>query len=165
MLRGIDFGPSLDAAACIFHSTGEALTRTTHSFRVGAVGLAIASLAAIGACSDTGSATGSGTGAMRVQLTDAPFSSDSVSRVDPSQSSVTLKNGAVLTATSSPSVTFPSASRSGLKVNLTTPITVKTGDTVTTLVDFDVNGSFVQRGNTIAQNGLLFKPVITATVK
>ena len=35
----------------------------------------------------------------------------------------------------------------------------------TTLVDFNVNNSFVQRGSTIAQNGLLFKPVVTATVK
>jgi hypothetical protein len=34
----------------------------------------------------------------------------------------------------------------------------------TLLVDFDVNNSFVMRGNTIAQNGLLFKPVITATI-
>jgi hypothetical protein len=41
--------------------------------------------------------------------------------IDPSQSSVTLKNGMILTGTSSPSVTFPSASRSGIKIQLTTP--------------------------------------------
>jgi hypothetical protein len=179
-----------------------------------------------------------GSGALKVQLTDAPFSSDSVSRVDlfvvrvdakvaesdsaeaargatddsasvsewstlatpmqkiellalrngaftelgtrsltagtyrsfrlvidPSQSSVTLKNGTVLTSTSSPSVTFPSAARSGIKIILATPLVVTAGDTTTTLVDFDVSQSFVMRGNTINTNGLLFKPVVRATVK
>lgn len=33
------------------------------------------------------------------------------------------------------------------------------------VLDFDVGKSFVLRGNTIAQNGLLFKPVIRATAK
>src|SRR3954468_14100957 len=196
---------------------------------LGAMGLGVA-------CSND--STGQGTGALKVQLTDAPFSSDSVSRVDlfvvrvdakladtdsadaakattddsvsvserntvatpnkkiellalrngaftdlgtkllaagtsrsfrvvidPSQSSVTLKNGTVLTNTSSPNVTFPSASRSGIKIILTTPLVVTAGDTTTTLVDFDVNQSFVMRGNTINQNGLIFKPVVKATVK
>ena len=188
------------------------------------------------ACSD--STTSQGTGSLRIQLTDAPFSSDSVKRVDiyvvrvdakvadsdssdaatatstdsaaaggwttiatpnaliellalrngifttlgaktvaageykslrliidPSKSSVTLKNGAVLTSTSSPSVSFPSAARSGIKIKLASPLTVRANDTTTTLVDFDVDNSFVQRGNSIAQNGLLFKPVIKATIR
>ncbi len=199
--------------------------------------LAILGAVALGAACSS-SSTGTGTGALKVQLTDAPFSSDSVSRVDifvvridaktsvsdsadaakgatddsasatgwttiatpkakiellalrngvftelgkkslaagtyqsfrlvidASQSSVTLKNGTVLTSSSTPSVTFPSASRSGLKINLTTPLIVTAGDTTTTLIDFDVNQSFVMRGATINQNGLLFKPVITAKVK
>lgn len=199
--------------------------------------LAILGAVALGAACSS-SSTGTGTGALKVQLTDAPFSSDSVSRVDifvvridaktavsdsadaakgatddsasatgwttiatpkakiellalrngvftelgkkslaagtyqsfrlvidASQSSVTLKNGTVLTSSSTPSVTFPSASRSGLKINLTTPLVVTAGDTTTTLIDFDVNQSFVMRGATINQNGLLFKPVITAKVK
>lgn len=84
--------------------------------------------------------------------------------IDPSQSSVTLKNGTVLTGTSSPNVTFPSASRTGIKIVLTQPVTIASGATSTLLVDFDVSNSFVMRGNTIAQNGLLFKPVIKATV-
>jgi hypothetical protein len=33
------------------------------------------------------------------------------------------------------------------------------------LVDFDVANSFVLRGNTILQNGLLFKPVVKATTQ
>ena len=40
------------------------------------------------------------------------------------------------------------------------PITVTSGSTTPLLVDFDVAQSFVLRGNSLAQNGLLFKPVI-----
>ncbi|MEO6528223.1 MAG: DUF4382 domain-containing protein [Gemmatimonadaceae bacterium] len=202
---------------------------------LGALILAGASVALISACS---SSTGPGTGTMLVQLTDAPFSSDSVSRVDifvvrvdakttdadsadaekavsddsaavsdwvtlgtpkakiellalrnglttvigtqkvpagsyrsfrliidPSQSSVTLKNGTVLTSTSTPNVSFPSAARSGIKINLSTPIVVADGGTTTALVDFDVNQSFVIRGSSIITSGLLFKPVIRGTTK
>ena len=85
--------------------------------------------------------------------------------IDPSQSSVTLKNGTVLTSTSSPNVTFPSAARSGIKIVLATPLVVTAGATTTTLVDFDVSQSFVMRGNSINNNGLLFKPVVKATVR
>ena len=85
--------------------------------------------------------------------------------IDPAQSSVTLKNGTVLTSTSSPSVSFPSAARSGIKVQLDQPITIGAGATTKVLVDFDVAQSFVLRGNSLAQNGLLFKPVIRGTLK
>ena len=84
--------------------------------------------------------------------------------IDPSKSSVTLKNGMVLSGSSSPSVTFPSASRSGIKVKLSQDLTIVAGATTTLLVDFDVNDSFVMRGNTIDKNGLLFKPTIKATI-
>jgi hypothetical protein len=84
--------------------------------------------------------------------------------IDPTKSSVTLKNGTVLTGTSSPSVTFPSAAHSGIKVSLSSPLKVIGGATTTLLVDFNVEDSFVQRGNSIEKNGLLFKPVIKATV-
>jgi len=85
--------------------------------------------------------------------------------IDPSKSSVTLKNGQVLTNTSSPSVMFPSASRSGIKIALASPVVVGEDGKTTMVVDFDVASSFVMRGNSLAQNGLLFKPVIRATVK
>lgn len=85
--------------------------------------------------------------------------------IDPSRSSVTLKNGTVLTSTSSPSVTFPSAAQSGLKINLDKPIAIAADGTTTAVVDFDVGQSFVMRGATIAQNGLLFKPVVRGTVQ
>ena len=84
--------------------------------------------------------------------------------IDVSQSSVTLKDGTKLTGGSNPGIVFPSAGRSGLKINLTKPLTVVGGATTTLLVDFDVANSFVLRGNTILQNGLLFKPTITGSV-
>jgi hypothetical protein len=84
--------------------------------------------------------------------------------IDPTKSSATLKNGTVLSGSSSPSITFPSASRSGIKVVLSQPLKVVAGATTTLLVDFDVNNSFVMRGNSIEKNGLLFKPVIKGTV-
>lgn len=85
--------------------------------------------------------------------------------IDPSKSSVTLSDGTVLTSSTSPNVTFPSASRSGIKVNLAQPIAVRANDTTTVLMDFNVANSFVMRGSSLGQNGLLFKPVITATTK
>jgi hypothetical protein len=84
--------------------------------------------------------------------------------IDPDKSSVTLKNGTTLTSTTSPNVTFPSAAQSGLKIQLSQPVQVVTGTKTSLLVDFDVNSSFVLRGNSIHNNGLLFKPVIHATV-
>lgn len=84
--------------------------------------------------------------------------------IDPAQSSITLKNGQKLTATSNPGIMFPSAARSGIKIQLSSPITVAASDTTKMLVDFDVGNSFVMRGNSISQNGLLFKPVIRGTM-
>lgn len=85
--------------------------------------------------------------------------------IDPSKSSVTLKNGTVLTSSSTPNVSFPSAARSGIKVNLDRPIEIATDGTTTAVVDFDVGQSFVLRGNTIAEGGLIFKPVVRGTTK
>jgi hypothetical protein len=84
--------------------------------------------------------------------------------IDPSRSSVTLKNGQVLSGTSSPGITFPSASRSGIKIVLTEPVVVVPNTTTSLLIDFNINDSFVMRGNSIDKNGLLFKPVIKASV-
>jgi hypothetical protein len=43
-------------------------------------------------------------------------------------------------------VTFPSASRSGIKIQLTKPLEVESGATTTMVLDFDVGSSFVMRG-------------------
>jgi Domain of unknown function (DUF4382) len=85
--------------------------------------------------------------------------------IDPSQSNVVLKDGLVLTGSSSPGIKFPSGDRSGLKVNLTSPVTIAANDTTTMLIDFRVDSSFVMRGNAIVPNGLLFKPVIQASIQ
>ena len=84
--------------------------------------------------------------------------------IDPSRSSVTLKGGQVLTGSSSPGIKFPSANRSGIKIVLAQPVVIVPNTTTSLLIDFDVNNSFVMRGNSIDKNGLLFKPVIKATV-
>jgi hypothetical protein len=84
--------------------------------------------------------------------------------IDQSKSSVTLKDGTVLTGTSNPGVKFPSGDRSGIKILLSSPVVVNADGTTTLLVDFDLANSFVIRGSSIASAGLLFKPVIHASV-
>jgi hypothetical protein len=82
--------------------------------------------------------------------------------IDPAQSSVTLRNGTVLTSTSSPSIKFPSAGRSGIKIRLSAPVVVPVSapdvPPPTLLIDFDLDDSFVLRGNSLGRDGLLFKP-------
>jgi hypothetical protein len=75
--------------------------------------------------------------------------------IDPAQSSITLKNG------TKPSVQWPSAAQSGIKINLDQSVEV-TEDSSVMILDFDVGRSFVMKGNSISQNGLNFKPVIRA---
>ena len=77
--------------------------------------------------------------------------------IDPSQSSVTLNDG------SNPEIIWPSAAQTGIKVNLATPVVVASDSSVF-IIDFDIGRSFVMRGNSIEQNGLLFKPVVQAVV-
>ena len=85
--------------------------------------------------------------------------------IDPTKSSITLKNGMVLSGSSTPGVVFPSGARTGIKITLSAPVVIAAADTTTMLVDFDVANSFVLRGTTILQNGLLFKPVVVASVQ
>lgn len=87
--------------------------------------------------------------------------------IDPAQSSVTLNNGTKLsTGTSATSgIVFPSAAKSGIKINLTGNTTLTPGDSTSLVVDFDLDNSFVMRGNSLERNGLLFKPVIKAVFK
>lgn len=85
--------------------------------------------------------------------------------LDTEQSSVKLKDGTVLSGTSNPSILFPSGGQAGIKVLLSEPVTVEDGSTTNLLIDFDVGESFILRGATLTQNGLLFKPVIKATVQ
>ena len=78
--------------------------------------------------------------------------------IDTDQSSVTLNDD------SKPDIKWPSAGKNGIKIILDKPFVVADG-TSTLLIDFDVGRSFVMRGNSISQNGLLFKPVIHAVTQ
>ena len=84
--------------------------------------------------------------------------------LDTDRSSVTLKDGTVLRGNAQPGIAWPSAGRTGIKLNLAQPVSLVEGGTVM-VVDFDLGNSFVLRGNTITENGLLFKPVIRATAR
>jgi hypothetical protein len=84
--------------------------------------------------------------------------------IDPAQSSVTLKDGTVLTSTSNPGIKFPSADRSGIKIQLDREVTIGKDSTKTLVVDFDLSRSFEMRGPAM-KNGLTFKPEIKATSK
>ncbi|HUX34080.1 MAG TPA: DUF4382 domain-containing protein [Gemmatimonadaceae bacterium] len=85
--------------------------------------------------------------------------------IDPTRSNVVLTNGDTLSGSSSPGIVFPSGDRSGIKIDLSSPVTVTAGDTATMLIDFKVGNSFVVRGSSILQLGLLFTPVIQATIQ
>jgi hypothetical protein len=78
--------------------------------------------------------------------------------IDADKSNVTLNDD------TKPEIKWPSAGKNGIKIMLDEPFDVTSG-TTTLLVDFDVGRSFVMRGNSISQNGLLFKPVIHATTQ
>lgn len=76
--------------------------------------------------------------------------------IDPSKSSITLKDG------TKPEVIWPSAAQTGIKVNLDQAVSLTENGSVV-ILDFDVGRSFVMRGNSIKNNGLLFKPVVRGT--
>ena len=77
--------------------------------------------------------------------------------LDTDKSSITLTDG------TTPPIFFPSAGRTGIKVNLDAPIQLTENGSVMTL-DFDIGRSFVMRGNT-AVSGFNFKPVIHAVAQ
>lgn len=85
--------------------------------------------------------------------------------IDPAKSSLTLNDEAstVIGGESITGLKFPSAAKTGIKINLAGgSIDVEDGEETSVLVTFDVSKSFVMLGATIEQNGLLFKPVIKA---
>ncbi|MFL5575959.1 MAG: DUF4382 domain-containing protein [Gemmatimonadaceae bacterium] len=84
--------------------------------------------------------------------------------LDTDKSSLTLTDGTVLNGNARPGIAWPSAGRTGIKVNLARPFDVVEGGALM-VIDFDLGNSFVLRGNTIMENGLLFKPVVRATAR
>lgn len=80
--------------------------------------------------------------------------------LDTNQSNVKLKDGTILSRTSTPGIQWPSAGMSGVKVN-SSPLSV-TPDGATILVDFNLENSFTVVGSSIQSGGLIFVPVIAA---
>ena len=79
--------------------------------------------------------------------------------IDPAKSSVTLNDetNTVIGGESIVGLKFPSAAKTGIKIKLSGgAVDVTEGATTTLVVKFDVSKSFVVRGGTIDQNGLLF---------
>lgn len=82
--------------------------------------------------------------------------------IDPSKSSIVLKDGTVLTGNASPFARFPSAERVGIKILLNDGVRIRARHHSILVVDFDLENSFVLRGS-LFREGLLFKPVVRAT--
>jgi hypothetical protein len=79
--------------------------------------------------------------------------------IDPSRSSIVLKNGTVLTGAASPFARFPSGSRVGIKIFLTDGIRIREHHRTSIIVDFDLEHSFVLLGEGM-HDGILFTPVL-----
>ena len=77
----------------------------------------------------------------------------------------TDKSSVTLTDDTKPEIKWPGGGKNGIKIILDKPFEVAAGGTTNLLLDFDVGRSFVMRGNSISQNGLLFKPVIHAVTQ
>src|SRR5688572_4542931 len=84
--------------------------------------------------------------------------------LDADRSTVTLKDGRVLTSTSSPGIRWPSAGRSGVKVDLK-GMFVLTRDGAPLLIDFNLEESFVLAGSSLSTGGLIFNPVLRGEQK
>ena len=84
--------------------------------------------------------------------------------LDTDRSSVTLKDGTVLSGSATPGIKWPSAGKTGVKINLDQPINL-VAQGADMVIDFDLGRSFVLRGNSIGDQGLLFKPVVRGVAR
>ena len=79
--------------------------------------------------------------------------------IDPAKSNIVLKDGTVLTTTSTPSIEFENSHRHGLLVELQDALEVHEGSTTTVTLDLKLNESITLRGRTV-RDGFLFRPVV-----
>jgi hypothetical protein len=79
--------------------------------------------------------------------------------IDPSKSNVVLKNGAILTDSTTPSVEFFSRGRHGILVDLDNDADVQEGTTTTITLDFRLGESIMLRGRTM-DDGLIIRAVV-----
>lgn len=80
--------------------------------------------------------------------------------IDPSQSNITLKNGTVLTESSTPNVDFFSRGREGILVALDNDAIVRPGQTTTITLDFRLDDSIFLRSHSIGHDGLVIRAVV-----
>lgn len=94
---------------------------------------------------------------------EVPTGSYSQIRLLVDSARVVLKAGHTFSdGTNTAKLTVPSGSQTGLKVNISPPVEVTSGETVL-VVDFDVSQSFVFQGPRDHPNSISFKPVLHAT--
>jgi hypothetical protein len=79
--------------------------------------------------------------------------------IDPSKSNVVLKNGKILTDSTTPSVDFFSRERHGILVSLDNDADVKAGSTTTITLDFRLGESIMLRGHGM-DDGLIIRAVV-----
>jgi hypothetical protein len=80
--------------------------------------------------------------------------------IDPSQSNVVLKDGTVLTDSTTPPVDFFSRGRHGILVDVDNDMDVHAGATTTITLDFRLGDSIFLRGRSIRDDGLLIRAVV-----
>ena len=80
--------------------------------------------------------------------------------IDPSKSNVVLKNGTILTDSSTPPVDFFSRGRRGILVDMDNDMDVPAGATTTITIDFRLGESIFLRGSSIGHDGLVIRAVV-----
>jgi hypothetical protein len=79
--------------------------------------------------------------------------------IDPAKSTIVLKDGTILTATSTPPIEFENRHRHGLLVELNEPIEVHEKQTTTIVLDFRLGESVTLLGRSV-RDGFFFRPVV-----
>jgi hypothetical protein len=79
--------------------------------------------------------------------------------IDPAKCTIVLKDGTVLSASSTPPVEFENSHRHGLMVELNDSLDVRAGSTTTLVLDLKLGSSISLRGTSV-HDGFFFRPVI-----
>jgi len=79
--------------------------------------------------------------------------------IDPSKCTIVLKDGTVLSDTSTPPVEFENSHRHGLLVELNDSLDVHAGATTTLVLDLKLNASVSLRGTSV-HDGFFFRPLV-----
>jgi hypothetical protein len=80
--------------------------------------------------------------------------------IDPSKSNVVLKDGTVLTDSTTPSVDFFGRGREAILVDVDNDADVREGEKTTITLDFRLGESLSLRGPSISHDGLVIRAVV-----